>query len=111
MTEQTADGIWADVAARLRADLSDTAFSAWFGSATPVAMDGHRLRVGVPNEFTRAWIAGHFAELVARAARSTQGDLAVEFSVEAPAGAATAQPLSTARPAAPRVEHAQPDAA
>jgi chromosomal replication initiator protein len=81
VSELSADGVWADVTTRLREDLSETAFSAWFGSARPVSLEGSRLRIGVPNEFTRAWIEGHFAQLVERAARSTHDELAVEFAV------------------------------
>jgi hypothetical protein len=45
VSDQSADGIWADVTARLREDLSETAFSAWFGSARPVSLEGSRLVV------------------------------------------------------------------
>jgi chromosomal replication initiator protein len=98
VSEQSADGIWADVTARLREDLSETAFSAWFGSAQPVSLEGSRLRVGVPNEFTRAWIDGHFAQLVERAARSAHDELAVEFTVSPRQRRDTAGPAGTPAP-------------
>ena len=103
MSDQSADGIWADVTARLREDLSETAFSAWFGSAQPVSLEGSRLRIGVPNEFTRAWIDGHFAQLVERAARSAHDELAVEFTVSD-----RARPAAALRPATASGEAASP---
>ena len=68
VTEQSAADLWADVSGRLRADLPDGVFAAWFGAARPVGFAGDDLQMGVPNEFTRAWIEGHFGELVRQAA-------------------------------------------
>jgi chromosomal replication initiator protein len=93
VSEQTADGIWADVSARLRQQLSETAYSAWFGSALPVSLEGDRLEVSVPNEFTRGWIEGRFASLIERAANDAGGDLTVAFSVAA--GPALQPPAET----------------
>ena len=115
VTEARADAVWADVAAQLRAGLSETAYSAWFGSARPVTLDDEELRVEVPNEFTRGWIDGHFADLVARAARDAAGtDLRVAFAVapEQPhADPREAEPVVAGAPApavAPPIVNAAP---
>jgi chromosomal replication initiator protein len=89
VTEQNAADLWADVSGRLRADLPDGVFAAWFGAAQPVGLDGDDLEIGVPNEFTRAWIEGHFAELVHQAAASSRERLGVRFAV---LGEDTAEP-------------------
>jgi chromosomal replication initiator protein len=99
-------GIWSAVAARLQATLNDQAYSTWFGAAAPRGLDGDTLEVTVPNEFTRAWIEGHFASLVAAAARDARGaELGVRFTVgpEGPAGGGgdpASEPRTDGRPAA-----------
>ncbi len=64
----TPDLLWTAVADRIRDDLSPMVFGAWFSTTRALALDGDVLEVGVPNEFTRSWIEGHFSELVRRAA-------------------------------------------
>ena len=54
-------------------------FSTWFGSAEALEQDETRLVVGVPNEFTKSWIEGHFASLLDAAA--AEDDLVVELRV------------------------------
>ncbi len=81
VTEQSAADLWADVSGRLRADLPDGVFAAWFGAARPVGFAGDDLEIGVPNEFTRAWIEGHFADLVSQAAGRSRERLEVRFAV------------------------------
>jgi chromosomal replication initiator protein len=81
VTEQSAADLWADVSGRLRADLPDGVFAAWFGAARPVGFAGDDLQIGVPNEFTRAWIEGHFGELVGQAASEARERLEVRFAV------------------------------
>jgi chromosomal replication initiator protein len=93
VTEPSAADLWADVSGRLRADLPDGVFAAWFGAARPVGFEGDDLQIGVPNEFTRAWIEGHFGELVGQAANEARERLGVRFAV-----------VGDEAPAAPRVE-------
>jgi chromosomal replication initiator protein len=81
VTVQSAADLWADVSGRLRADLPDGVFAAWFGAARPVGLAGDDLEIGVPNEFTRAWIEGHFSELVGHAAREARERLGIRFAV------------------------------
>ena len=75
--ETRADDLWNAIAGRLRDTLTDTAYDTWFGEARPQSVNGGRLVVEVPNDFTRDWIEGHFVELVARAAAQTGSDDAV----------------------------------
>jgi chromosomal replication initiator protein len=66
-------------------------------------LDGATLEITVPNEFTRSWIEGHFASLVAAAARDVAGgEVGVRFTVEdagEPAEAGVEEPEPPARPA------------
>jgi chromosomal replication initiation ATPase DnaA len=59
---------WETISLRLRESLNASTFANWFGAATPIEQDGGRLVVGVPNEFTKAWIEGHFGSLLNAAA-------------------------------------------
>ena len=56
-------------------------FGAWFSTTRALALEGDVLEVGVPNEFTRSWIEGHFAELVRKAATAADPGVSVRFRV------------------------------
>ena len=73
--------LWTAVADRIRDDLSPMVFGAWFSTTRALALEGDVLEVGVPNEFTRAWIEGHFAESVRRAATAADPGVSVRFRV------------------------------
>jgi chromosomal replication initiator protein len=73
--------LWTAVADRIRNDLSPMVFGAWFSTTRALAIEGDVLEVGVPNEFTRAWIEGHFADLVRRAATAADPGVSVRFLV------------------------------
>ena len=114
----TPDVLWTAVADRIRDDLSPMVFGAWFSTTRALALDGDVLEVGVPNEFTRSWIEGHFSELVRKAANAEDPGVSVRFRVAdgEPAGApvegavagerSAAQPTSVKRGA--RREQAEP---
>ncbi len=73
---------WSDVAGRLQETLNETAWSAWFAGAVPHGLADATLEVTLPNEFTRQWIEGHFASLVAAAAHEAAGGpLDISFRV------------------------------
>lgn len=100
-----AAGLWSAVVERLQQNLNDQAYTTWFGSASPHSLDEGTLEVTVPNEFTRAWIEGHFGSLIAAAARDARGsELDVRFTVAQPAAEDAAgpdlDPLPSARPVA-----------
>ncbi len=77
----TPDLLWTAVADRIRGDLSPMVFGAWFSTTRALALEGDVLEVGVPNEFTRSWIEGHFSELVRRAATDADPGMSVRFRV------------------------------
>ena len=77
----TPDLLWTAVADRIRDDLSPMVFGAWFSTTRALALEGDVLEVGVPNEFTRTWIEGHFSELVRRAATAAGPGVSVRFRV------------------------------
>jgi chromosomal replication initiator protein len=99
------DALWTAVADRIRDDLSPMVFGAWFSTTRALALEGDVLEVGVPNEFTRAWIEGHFAELVRKAATAADPLVSVRFRVAE--GAAEVLRDGVSEPAA-EPEHGKP---
>jgi chromosomal replication initiator protein len=71
--ELTAEDLWNDVATRLRDALNDTTYSTWFGEVDGEELDGERLVLAVPNDFTREWIEGHFLDLIRATVRDVAG--------------------------------------
>jgi chromosomal replication initiator protein len=71
--ELSADGLWADVSARLRDALNDGTFHTWFSEAEAEDLDDETFVVKVPNDFTRSWIEGHFLGLLQAAVRDSLG--------------------------------------
>jgi chromosomal replication initiator protein len=81
--ELSADGLWADVSARLRDALNDGTFHTWFSEAEAEDLDDEAFVVKVPNDFTRSWIEGHFLGLLQAAVRDSLGaDRVVRVTVE-----------------------------
>jgi chromosomal replication initiator protein len=71
--ELTAAGLWSEVAGRLRGSLNDTTYSTWFGEVTGLELSDACFVLGVPNDFTRDWIEGHFRGLIGAAIRDVTG--------------------------------------
>ncbi|MGZ4358063.1 MAG: chromosomal replication initiator protein DnaA [Gaiellaceae bacterium] len=89
--ELTAESLWGEVAGRLRGSLNDTTYGTWFGEVTGLELSGECFVLGVPNNFTRDWIEGHFRGLIGAAIRDVTGaDRPIELRVSA--GAVPALP-------------------
>ena len=71
--ELTAESLWSEVAGRLRGSLNDTTYGTWFGEVTGLELTDACFVLGVPNDFTRDWIEGHFRGLIGAAIRDVTG--------------------------------------
>ena len=71
--ELTAESLWSEVSGRLRGALNDTTYGTWFRDASGLALSDDRFVLGVPNDFTRDWIEGHFLGLIGAAIRDVTG--------------------------------------
>jgi chromosomal replication initiator protein len=71
--ELTAESLWSEVAGRLRGSLNDTTYGTWFGEVTGLELSNDCFVLGVPNDFTRDWIEGHFRGLIGAAIRDVTG--------------------------------------
>ena len=91
---------WETISQRLAQMLNAGTFATWFGSAEAIEQDESRLVIGVPDEFTKSWIEGHFSSLLDAAA--AEHELVVELRVAAAQAAARAREADM-----PEVEAAQ----
>jgi chromosomal replication initiator protein len=71
--ELTAESLWSEVAGRLRGSLNDTTYGTWFSEVAGLELSDELLVLGVPNDFTRDWIEGHFRGLIGAAIRDVTG--------------------------------------
>jgi chromosomal replication initiator protein len=71
--ELTAQSLWREVAARLRQALNETTYQTWFGEARGIELSDDTFTIAAPNDFAKAWIAGHFLELIKAAVREATG--------------------------------------
>jgi chromosomal replication initiator protein len=97
--ELTAESLWNEVAGRLKGALNETTYRTWFAEAEGEELSDDAFVLGVPNDFTREWIEGHFLGLIGAAVRDVTGQerrvaLSVleRVPVDAPSPAAEAQP-------------------
>ena len=110
LDELTAARLWDDVAARLRGALNEKTFHNWFSEVVAVGLDDDTFVLGVPNDFTREWIEGHFAELIRAAIRdATETERRLQLTVvpvQAPSAVTAGAPAQDGHTPAPppRVE-------
>src|SRR3954462_15592270 len=71
--ELTAHGLWREVSARLRQALNETTYQTWFGEARGIELAGDTFTIAAPNDFAKAWIAGHFLAVIKAAVREARG--------------------------------------
>ncbi len=71
--ELTAESLWDEVSSRLRGALNEATFSTWFGDAAGASLTDDVFGLGVPNDFTREWIEGHFLGLIRAAVKDATG--------------------------------------
>jgi chromosomal replication initiator protein len=69
----TAQSLWREVAARLKQALNETTYQTWFGEARGIELSSDTFTIAAPNDFAKAWIGGHFLELIKAAVREATG--------------------------------------
>ena len=115
--ELTAESLWSEVAGRLRGALNDTTYGTWFGEARGLDLADDRFVLGVPNDFTRDWIEGHFLGLIGAAIRDVTGrERPIELRItelgillEPRATENGAPELAVASPAVERIQPSRPE--
>jgi chromosomal replication initiator protein len=105
--ELTAESLWSEVAGRLKGALNETTYRTWFAEAEGTDLSDDAFVLGVPNDFTREWIEGHFLGLIGAAVRDVTGQerrvalsVTERMPVDVPSpAAAEAKPRPSAAPA------------
>ena len=69
----SAENVWTKISDRVRETVSDQTYHTWFGDIRARELQQDELTLEVPNDFTRSWIDGHFADLIGSAARDLLG--------------------------------------
>ena len=85
--ELTAEGLWSEVAGRLRGALNETTYRTWFDHVEGLDLNDDEFVLAVPNDFTRDWIEGHFIGLIRAAVGDATGqERQVQLSVREATG-------------------------
>jgi chromosomal replication initiator protein len=79
--ELTAEGVWNEISGRLREAMSETTFATWFDQVGVIEVNDRELVLGVPNDFTRDWIDGHFVDMIGAALGEIAGERGVRLLV------------------------------
>jgi chromosomal replication initiator protein len=79
--ELTAEGVWDEIASRLREALSENTFATWFAEVEPAKISDGEFVLAVPNDFTRAWIDDHYRSLIETALTETAGERDLRLAV------------------------------
>ena len=73
---------WDEVLLRLKNEVSDQVFNAWFAPIVPVSFVNDKLVVGVPNEFFKEWIRERYVSLLAsHLNRITGKKIDIDFAI------------------------------
>ena len=98
----SAENVWTEISDRVRETVSDQTYDTWFGDIRARELEQDELTLEVPNDFTRSWIDGHFADLIGSAARDLLGPSGARARPRQRAGRPTRRPA--AGPARRRAE-------
>jgi chromosomal replication initiator protein len=67
------EDLWTRAAAKLRSELSEGNFSAWFGRAEPLSLTGNTFSLAVSNSFAKDWIESHYLAALREALNHSAG--------------------------------------
>jgi chromosomal replication initiator protein len=70
--ETATNAVWGEACARLRHELSEGNFHAWFKEVAPIGLEDDKLVLAVPSPFAKRWIEDRYLDVV----RRTVGDCA-----------------------------------
>ncbi len=103
--ELTPEGLWEEVAGRLRGALNEATFGTWFAESAGADLSDDTFTLSVPNDFTREWIESHFLGLITAALKDATGhEVHVRLTVRNGNGATPDAPARDETPPAPEPE-------
>ena len=101
--EGSATAVWEAACGILRSELPDGHFSAWFGRARPLQIEGNSFVLAVPSTFVKEWIEGRYLPLLRAALSRFAGrELAVALIADESLEGSRREVDSAAPPPAPQ---------
>ncbi|UCD54660.1 MAG: chromosomal replication initiator protein DnaA [Candidatus Omnitrophota bacterium] len=77
--------LWNNLLTRLKDEVGEQAFNAWFVPITPLSLSDNKLTLGVPNKFFREWVMERYTGLLNSSLTGiTNKKIGVEFAVSSP---------------------------
>ena len=81
--DSPATRLWIDAAELLKGRLSEGNFSAWFGQARPISLDGRNFVLALPNPFTKEWVESRYYDALCSAvAEAADNQLQVDLRAD-----------------------------
>ncbi len=77
--DSPAQTLWISALASLREVLNPEVYKLWFAPIQPIAIDGHRLSLGVANDFCAVWLGENYRDVIENALQAVSGRR-IEFS-------------------------------
>lgn len=99
------DSLWEDVLLNLKPQMNDESFELWFRPIKPLALDGGRLVLQVPNAFFADWLRDHYQGRIEQMVKERSGEpMTLSFQVLHNAQEALQPPpVTLATPVAPPI--------
>lgn len=108
--DESHDGEWARVRARLRQEFGDAQYRTWLKPLTLVAVEDGEARVAVPTRFMRDWVRQHFVDRIrALWAQENRAVRSIEIVVDPDASGAEPARAPAAASVAPAVTAREDD--
>lgn len=70
--------VWNDTMEKLKT-VSEAAYTGWFSKTTPLAIIDNKIKIGVPDDFFRDWLAEHYSDLLSDSLKACNYPLGFEF--------------------------------
>src|SRR4026208_945352 len=96
--ELTAEGLWSEVASRLRGALNETTYRTWFDHVEGLELHDNEFVLAVPSASPRDWIEGRFVGLISAAVGDATGhERRIQLAVSEIEGAERTETVETQR--------------
>ena len=99
--ELSAEAVWETARPDLQQRLPEGNFTAWFGNAKPVAIDGTSFVLAVPSAFVKEWIEARYMDEVQASLSAAAGDRPLSVVLLADPSIAAGEESEISAPPAP----------
>ena len=76
------DNLWKDVLNVIKVELTEVSFNTWLKSINPISLNGNKIILGAPNDFTKGILMGRYFNLIKNSIKQvTNEDYTIEFII------------------------------